>query len=66
MYRVHLSENGHPIIGDKKYGTKDNSIKRLALHASKLELIDPRSGKLLKLYSKEPKIFKSLVDTKKQ
>ena len=64
--RVHLSENGHPIIGDKKYGTKDNSIKRLALHASKLELIDPRSGKLLKLYSKEPKIFKSLVDTKKQ
>lgn len=64
--RVHLSENGHPIIGDKKYGTKDNSIKRLALHASKLELIDPRSGKLLKLYSKEPMIFKSLVETKKQ
>ena len=34
--RVHLSEMGHPIVGDKKYGSKYNFLKRLALHANKL------------------------------
>jgi len=29
--RAHLSEQGHPIVGDKKYGTKVNPIGRLAI-----------------------------------
>jgi RluA family pseudouridine synthase len=33
--RVHLSEKGSPVVGDKKYGKKDQSFKRLALHALK-------------------------------
>ena len=36
--RVGFSNLGHPIIGDKKYGSKNNNIKRLGLHASKLEI----------------------------
>jgi len=36
--RVGFSNLGHPIIGDKKYGSKNNCIKRLGLHASKLEI----------------------------
>ena len=36
--RVGFSNLGHPIIGDKKYGSKNNYIKRLGLHASKLEI----------------------------
>lgn len=35
--RVHLKEMGNPIVGDKKYGNIDNPIKRMALHAYKLE-----------------------------
>ena len=36
--RVGFSNLGHPIIGDKKYGSKNNYIKRLGLHASRLEI----------------------------
>lgn len=32
--RVQLSSIGHKIVGDKKYGSTDNSIKRMALHAN--------------------------------
>ena len=35
---VGFSNLGHPIIGDKKYGSKNNYIKRLGLHASRLEI----------------------------
>ena len=35
--RVQLSDINHPIIGDKKYGSKSSEIKRLALHASLVE-----------------------------
>ena len=34
--RVAFASLNHPIIGDKKYGSKSNPIKRLGLHASKL------------------------------
>ena len=60
--RVHLSESGHPIVGDKKYGSKVNPISRLALHASRLELTDPRTNKTLVLISKVPNEIMSLVD----
>jgi len=36
--RVGFSNLGHAIIGDKKYGSKNNSMKRLGLHALKLEI----------------------------
>ena len=35
--RVHMSDIGHPIVGDKKYGSKVNPIRRMALHANVLE-----------------------------
>ncbi len=54
--RVHFSENGNPIIGDKKYGSKVK-YNRMMLHASKLELIDPRTNKLLTISAKTPKEF---------
>lgn len=54
--RVHFSENGNLIIGDKKYGSKVKS-NRMMLHASKLELIDPRTNKLLTISAKSPKEF---------
>lgn len=36
--RVGFSNLGHPILGDKKYGSKNNNMKRLGLHASLLEI----------------------------
>ena len=36
--RVQLSELGHPIIGDKKYGCTKNPMGRMGLHASLLGL----------------------------
>lgn len=44
--RVHLSEKGLPIAGDKVYGRKD-SAPRMALHACELGFEHPRSGKKL-------------------
>lgn len=37
--RVAFASLNHPIIGDKKYGSITNPIKRLGLHAFKLEII---------------------------
>lgn len=54
--RVHFSENKNPIIGDKKYGSRVKS-QRMMLHASTLELIDPRTNELLTINAKIPKEF---------
>ena len=59
--RVHLKENGNIIVGDKKYGSNNNSINRMALHAYKLELIDPRNNKILKLKIEMPTSFKKII-----
>lgn len=34
--RVHFSDLKHPLVGDEKYGSTINPLKRLCLHASKL------------------------------
>ncbi len=59
--RVHLSELGYPIVGDKKYKAKDNSLKRLCLHANTLEFIHPITKKLTIINSPMPNIFKKLI-----
>ena len=41
--RVHLSDIGHPIVGDRKYGRTDDNHPRLALHAENAVL--PASSK---------------------
>ncbi len=59
--RVHLSENGHPIVGDKKYGSKEDPINRLALHASTLKILDPRTNQVLTIKSEVPQDILKLV-----
>ena len=58
--RVHMKENKTPILGDLKYGEKSNLINRLALHAYKLELINPVTKKLLTFEINMPNEFKTL------
>ncbi len=55
--RVHLKELGHPIVGDTKYGVKDNS-KRLFLHANKLVIINPLTNKTMTFTASIPSEFK--------
>ena len=44
--RVHMSDIGHKVIGDDKYQSTKNPLKRLGLHAYKLEFIDPITKEL--------------------
>ncbi len=58
--RVHMKENNTPILGDNKYGIKDKNIKRMYLHAYKLELINPLNKKVISFKTDIPEEFKAL------
>lgn len=54
--RVHMSENGHPLVGDSMYGysvkkIKDEKIKRFFLHAAELGFKHPRTNEFLSFKS---------------
>jgi 23S rRNA pseudouridine1911/1915/1917 synthase len=55
--RVHMEDIGHPVVGDKKYGSKSKIINRLGLHARVLAFIHPTSGELLRFETEIPKMF---------
>jgi len=60
--RVHMHDIKHPIIGDKKYGSKTNPIKRLGLHAYVLELVHPVTNKTLRFEAAIPQEFSKLFN----
>lgn len=64
--RVHMHEAGHPVVGDDKYGCQKNPLKRLGLHASKLEFEHPLTHRLISVYSPVPAPFRALVAAKKE
>jgi 23S rRNA pseudouridine1911/1915/1917 synthase len=55
--RVHLSEMGHPIVGDRAYGSTMNPIGRLGLHAFHLGFNHPTQGTLLEFQTDPPPEF---------
>ncbi|WP_042164206.1 RluA family pseudouridine synthase [Paenibacillus gorillae] len=57
--RVHMEDIGHPVVGDKKYGSKTKPIPRLGLHARVLAFEHPSSGKLMRFDTGIPKLFNS-------
>lgn len=54
--RVHLASIGHPILGDKLYGSKDEA-SRLLLHAAKLTFEHPVTGRRVTVASPIPAGF---------
>ncbi len=58
--RVHMKENHTPILGDKKYGKKDD-YPRLFLHAYQLELYYPKEKKMYRFETEIPKEFLKIV-----
>ena len=59
--RVHLSEMGHPIVGDRKYGKVNDVYGTLALHARSISFTHPVSGKRLTFKTGIPDFFTRLV-----
>ena len=56
--RVHLKDIGHPIVGDKKYGAKTKTLKRLGLHAHQLIIENPMTNEVQTFSAPIPKVFK--------
>lgn len=59
--RVHLSEKGHPVVGDRKYGKGNEVHGTLALHAGSISFTHPVSGKRLTFTTRIPDYFIRLV-----
>ncbi len=59
--RVHLSETGHPVVGDKKYGKQNKVSGRLALHAHSLTFNHPFSGERIAFEVQIPVYFNKLM-----
>lgn len=55
--RVHLAHLGHPVIGDKKYGSDSDPFGRLALHAKTLHFVHPLTLKPMHFTSTPPALF---------
>jgi tRNA pseudouridine32 synthase/23S rRNA pseudouridine746 synthase/23S rRNA pseudouridine1911/1915/1917 synthase len=59
--RVHCSTAGFPVLGDERYGSKEDPAKRVCLHAWNLELIHPLiKNKKISVSSPVPHAFKKL------
>jgi len=59
--RVHCSDIGHPVAGDKKYGAKTDPLKRLGLHSYHLTFKHPVTGAPLSFETKLPDRFDRLI-----
>ena len=63
--RVHMAELGHPVVGDHKYGSTDDSIRRLGLHAYMLCFRHPVNGKYMRFETPVPACFEKCLNGKK-
>ncbi len=61
--RVHLAEHNHPVVGDRAYGSTEDPLRRLALHATTLAFTHPATGKRLRFVSPPPGGFGVIVGT---
>jgi RluA family pseudouridine synthase len=58
--RVHMAGQGHPIVGDQKYGF--GSGRQLMLHAFSVVFTHPFSKKRIRIQADVPTYFRQLVD----
>lgn len=61
--RVHMSKNGHPIVGDPVYGRKKEEFKLNGqlLHARKVGFIHPVSGEYMEFEKDVPDYFEEVL-----
>lgn len=58
--RTHLSEAGHPVVGDRMYGSSVNPLSRLGLHAKLLGFDHPTTGRHMVFTAPIPRSFRAL------
>lgn len=67
--RIHLSELGHPVVGETVYQRDLERAKlpasRLCLHAAELGFKHPRTGKPLMFRSKTPQAMQKEIDARR-
>lgn len=63
--RVHSKYMGHPIVGDKEYGYKNQkfNLDGQLLHARYLEFIHPSKGEKVNFYAPLPEYFAKVLRT---
>lgn len=61
--RVHAKHIGHPIVGDKEYGYKNQkfNLEGQLLHAYKLEFMHPTTNELVSFVSDLPTYFQKIL-----
>jgi len=61
--RVHAKHIGHPIVGDREYGFKNQkfNLNGQLLHARKLEFVHPATGELVSFESDIPNYFEKVL-----
>ena len=63
--RVHMSHNGHPIVGDKTYGVRkeDFKLEGQLLHAYKIGFIHPVTSEYMEFESPLPDYFERVLES---
>jgi 23S rRNA pseudouridine955/2504/2580 synthase len=71
--RVHALHEGHPLLGDEKYGNDEEralsrqlQLKRLFLHAAALEFVDPVSGATQRVEAPLPEELQQVLRAARQ
>lgn len=62
--RVHMSEIGHPVVGDEVYSNGKNpfNVKGQMLHAKELEFVHPTTNKKVKFEAPLPEYFEDILE----
>jgi len=62
--RVHLASIGHPLVGDRLYGgvLRDGDPPRHLLHATRLTVVHPQTGRPLTVVCKPPADFDAFLE----
>jgi 23S rRNA pseudouridine1911/1915/1917 synthase len=55
--RAQLAAMGHPVLGDRAYGSRRNPFRRVCLHATRLGFVHPSGGRVT-FGSRPPAIFR--------
>ncbi len=58
--RLQFSAHGHPVVGDRKYGSRREFPAGIALHARRLVVSHPTSGERLELVAPLPEAWNRL------
>lgn len=56
--RLQLAHAGHPVVGDRKYGSRQAFPRGIALHARRLVISHPTTGKRLEIEAPLPETWR--------